>query len=80
MYMIKKNKKTNESFLGDLYMSKFAVNNNIPIIRNIVYKRINDILKDIKEQTPEMSDFFKDKIDINMKNTINKILNDYKTQ
>ncbi len=61
-------------------MSKFAVNNNIPIIRNIVYKRINDILKDIKETTPEMSDFFKDKIDINMKNTINKILNDYKTQ
>ena len=78
--MINKNKKTNESFLGDLYMSKFAVNNNIPIIRNIVYKRINDMLKDIKELTPEMSDFFKDKIDINMKNTINKILNDFKTQ
>ena len=78
--MSTKNTKTNESFLGDLYMSKFAVNSNIPIIRNIVYKRINDILKDIKEQTPEMSDFFKDKIDINMKNTINKILNDYKTQ
>ena len=78
--MTTKNTKTNESFLGDLYMSKFAVNNNIPIIRNIVYKRINDILKDIKELTPEMSDFFKDKIDINMKNTINKILNDYKTQ
>ena len=78
--MTTKYTKTNESFLGDLYMSKFAVNNNIPIIRNIVYKRINDILKDIKEQTPEMSDFFKDKIDINMKNTINKILNDYKTQ
>ena len=64
--MMKKNKK--------------VINNNIPIIRNIVYKRINDMLKDIKEQTPEMSDFFKDKIDINMKNTINKILNDYKTQ
>ena len=80
MYMMKITQKTNESFLGDLYMPKFAVNNNIPIIRNIVYKRINDILKDIKEQTPEMSDFFKDKIDINMKNTINKILNDYKTQ
>ena len=78
--MTTKNTKTNELFLGDLYMSKFAVNNNIPIIRNIVYKRINDILKDIKETTPEMSDFFKDKIDINMKNTINKILNDYKTQ
>ena len=42
-------------------MSKFAVNNNIPIIRNIVYKRINDILKDIKETTPEMSDFFIEK-------------------
>ena len=60
--MINKNKKTNESFLGDLYMSKFAVNNNIPIIRNIVYKRINDMLKDIKEITPEMSDFFKIKL------------------
>ena len=60
--------------------NKKVINNNIPIIRNIVYKRINDILKDIKETTPEMSDFFKDKIDINMKNTINKILNDYKTQ
>ena len=78
--MINKNKKTNESFLSNLYMPKNAINNNIPIIRNIVYKRINDMLKDIKEQTPEMSDFFKDKIDINMKNTINKILNDYKTQ
>jgi len=66
MYMINKNKK--------------VINNNIPIIRNIVYKRINDMLKDIKEITPEMSDFFKDKVDINMKNAINKILNDYKTQ
>ncbi len=64
--MMKKNKK--------------VINNNIPIIRNIVYKRINDMLKDIKEITPEMSDFFKDKVDINMKNAINKILNDYKTQ
>ena len=43
--MTTKNTKTNESFLGDLYMSKFAVNNNIPIIRNIAYKRINDMLK-----------------------------------
>jgi len=60
--------------------NKKVINNNIPIIRNIVYKRINDMLKDIKEITPEMSDFFKDKVDINMKNAINKILNDYKTQ
>ena len=75
-----KNNKNKESLLSNFYMPNNAMNNNIPIIRNIVYKRINDMLKDIKELTPEMSDFFKDKIDINMKNTINKILNDYKTQ
>ena len=77
------NKKTNESFLGDLFMSKFAVNdniknNNITIVRNIAYKRIKDMTKDIKEITPELSDHFLQKVDINMKNAINKILNDYK--
>ena len=77
------NKKTNESFLGDLFMSKFAVNdniknNNMTIVRNIAYKRIKDMRKDIKEITPELSDHFLQKVDINMKNAINKILNDYK--
>ena len=77
------NKKTKESFLGDLFMSKFAVNdniknNNITIVRNIAYKRIKDMRKDIKEITPELSDHFLQKVDINMKNAINKILNDYK--
>ena len=77
------NKKTKESFLGDLFMSKFAVNdniknNNITIVRNIAYKRIKDMTKDIKEITPELSDHFLQKVDINMKNAINKILNDYK--
>ena len=66
------NKKTNESFLGDLFMSKFAVNdniknNNITIVRNIAYKRIKDMRKDIKEITPELSDHFLQKVDINMK-------------
>ena len=64
-------------------MSKFAVNdniknNNITIVRNIAYKRIKDMTKDIKEITPELSDHFLQKVDINMKNAINKILNDYK--
>ena len=34
--------------------------------------------KDIKEITPELSDHFLQKVDIIMKNAINKILNDYK--
>ena len=62
MYMINKNIK----------------NNNITIVRNIAYKRIKDMRKDIKEITPELSDHFLQKVDINMKNAINKILNDYK--
>ena len=53
-------------------------NNNITIVRNIAYKRIKDMTKDIKEITPELSDHFLQKVDINMKNAINKILNDYK--
>ncbi len=48
------------------------------IVRNIAYKRIKDMTKDIKEITPELSDHFLQKVDINMKNAINKILNDYK--
>ena len=79
------NKKTKESFLGDLFMSKFAVNdniknNNITIVRNIAYKRIKDMTKDIKEITPELSDHFLQKVDINMKNAINKILHDYQIE
>ena len=79
------NKKTKESFLGDLFMSKFAVNdniknNNMTIVRNIAYKRIKDMRKDIKEITPELSDHFLQKVDINMKNAINKILHDYQIE
>jgi|TARA_B100000530_G_C15719246_1_gene393173 hypothetical protein len=59
-------------------INKNIKNNNITIVRNIAYKRIKDMTKDIKEITPELSDHFLQKVDINMKNAINKILNDYK--
>ena len=59
-------------------INKNIKNNNITIVRNIAYKRIKDMRKDIKEITPELSDHFLQKVDINMKNAINKILNDYK--
>ena len=59
-------------------INKNIKNNNITIVRNIAYKRIKDMTKDIKEITPELSAHFLQKVDINMKNAINKILNDYK--
>ena len=59
-------------------INKNIKNNNITIVRNIAYKRIKDMTKDIKEITPELSNHFLQKVDINMKNAINKILNDYK--
>ena len=61
-------------------INKNIKNNNITIVRNIAYKRINDMTKDIKEITPELSDHFLQKVDINMKNAINKILKDYRFQ
>ena len=57
-------------------INKNIKNNNITIVRNIAYKRIKDMTKDIKEITPELSDHFLQKVDINMKNAINKILHD----
>ena len=61
-------------------INKNIKNNNITIVRNIAYKRIKDMTKDIKEITPELSDHFLQKVDINMKNAINKILNDYQIE
>jgi len=57
--------------------NKNIMNNNITMVRNIVYKRINDIRKDIKD-TIEVDSNLLDIVDINMKNAINKILHDYK--
>ncbi len=51
----------------------------ISTIRDMTYEKINSLVKDIKDNT-EMSDHFIEKVDINMKNAINKILNDYRFQ
>ena len=61
MYMI--NKETN--------------NNNLIIVRNIVYSSIKKINKKIKEEI-EVDPTLLNMIDINMKNAINKIINNYK--
>ena len=61
-------------------INKNIKNNNITIVRNIAYKRIKDMTKDIKEITPELSDHFLQKVDMNMKNAINKILHDYQIE
>ena len=49
---------------------------NTSTIRVMTYNKIDSLIKDIKDNT-EMSDHFIKKVDINMKNAINKILNDY---
>ena len=49
---------------------------NTSTIRVMTYNKIDSLIKDIKNNT-QMSDHFIEKVDINMKNTINKILNDY---
>ncbi len=55
------------------------VNNNMvtTIVRNVVYKKINAMKRDIKELI-EVDNNLLESIDINMKNAINKILHDYK--
>jgi len=47
------------------------------IVRNIAYSQINKINKKIKEEI-EVDNVLLERIDINMKNAINKIINDYK--
>ena len=49
---------------------------NTSTIRVMTYNKIDSLIKDIKDNT-QMSDHFIKKVDINMKNAINKILNDY---
>ena len=55
------------------------MNNNLTIVRNIAYSQINKINKKIKEEI-EVDNVLIKRIDINMKNAINKILHDYKLQ
>ena len=57
--------------------NKNTMNNNLTIVRNIAYSQISKINKKIKEEI-EVDNVILKKIDINMKNAINKILHDYK--
>lgn len=50
---------------------------NMAIVRNVAYRQINKINKNIKEII-EVDNTLLKMIDINMKNAINKIINDYK--
>jgi hypothetical protein len=59
--------------------NKNTMNNNLTIVRNIAYSQIKKINKKIKEEI-EVDNVLIKRIDINMKNAINKILHDYKLQ
>ena len=52
-------------------------NMSLAIVRNIAYSQISKINKKIKEEI-EVDNTLLSMIDINMKNAINKIINNYK--
>ena len=52
-------------------------NMNMAIVRNVAYRQIGKINKNIKEII-EVDNTLLEMIDINMKNAINKIINNYK--
>jgi len=54
-------------------------NMSLAIVRNIAYSQISKINKKIKEEI-EVDSTLTKMIDINMKNAINKIINNYKQQ
>ena len=60
-------------------INKNTTNNNMTIVRNIAYSQIKKINKKIKEEI-EVDNVLLEIIDINMKNAINKIINNYKLQ
>jgi formiminotetrahydrofolate cyclodeaminase len=57
--------------------NKNTMNNNLTIVRNIAYSQIKKMKKNIKEIV-EVDNELLNSIDINMKNAINKIINNYK--
>ena len=63
-------KKTKDNIMNNMTLA---------IVRNIAYSQISKINKKIKEEI-EVDNVLLKKIDINMKNAINKILHDYKLQ
>ena len=58
-------------------INKNIKTNNMTIVRNIAYKQIEKINKNLKEVI-EVDNTLLNMIDINMKNAINKIINNYK--
>jgi len=58
-------------------MKNKNTNMNMAIVRNVAYRQINKINKNIKEII-EVDNTLLKMIDINMKNAINKIINNYK--
>ena len=64
------NNKTKENIMNNM---------SLAIVRNIAYSQISKINKKIKEEI-EVDNVLLKRIDINMKNAINKILHDYKLQ
>ena len=63
-------KKTKDNIMNNMTLA---------IVRNIAYSQIKKINKKIKEEI-EVDNVLIERIDINMKNAINKILHDYKLQ
>jgi hypothetical protein len=63
-------KKTKDNIMNNMTLA---------IVRNIAYSQIKKINKKIKEEI-EVDNVLLRRIDINMKNAINKILHDYKLQ
>ena len=63
-------KKTKDNIMNNMTLA---------IVRNIAYSQITKINKKIKEEI-EVDNVLLKRIDINMKNAINKILHDYKLQ
>ena len=62
------NNKTKENIMNNMTLA---------VVRNIAYSQINKINKNIKEIV-EVDKELLNSIDINMKNAINKIINNYK--
>jgi len=60
-------------------MKNKNTNMNMAIVRNIAYRQISKINKNVKEVI-EVDETLLNMIDINMKNAINKIINDYKAK
>jgi hypothetical protein len=63
-------KKTKDNIMNNMTLA---------VVRNIAYSQIKKINKKIKEEI-EVDNVLLERIDINMKNAINKILHDYKLQ